>query len=409
MQSLARNGYSEQEVKNMLHGGFGSRAVTFRYDLLDQNERKKGELQRVSSGEVSMSAFSTIKRTAKFTLEDELVDERSYYTWGDLGENTWSDYAGSRWRELWTIEKEVAQKVDWLNDRIQPFVVFQMPDGGSIEFSLGIFLPSSPTKADSNDYVTRDIEAYDGLIILDQDKFIDRYFIPVGTKYETAVKDILRSAGITKINIEIDSNRGIQTEKEFALGDSKLEAINSLLSSLNNTPLWVDAHGYYRSSPYERPDKRASSYNYTDSNMSIIIQGIEEELDLFETSNSWVLTVSNPEEEPLVARRENNNSDSPTSIPSRGRRIVDFRKVNDISDQQALEGKVERIASEASQVYGKVKFSTPIMPMHEYYDVFNFEYSGLDINNKYSETKWSIPLEAGGEMTHEVRRTVSID
>ena len=91
MQSLARGGYSEQEVRGMLHGKYGSRVIKFRYDLLDINEVKKGELERVLGGDVSMSAFSTIKRTAKFTLERETAISRKYFTWQELGEMNWSE------------------------------------------------------------------------------------------------------------------------------------------------------------------------------------------------------------------------------------------------------------------------------------------------------------------------------
>lgn len=409
MEALARNGYSEQEVKDMLHGKYGSRVVKFRYDLLDRNERKKGELERVRSGEVSMKAFNTIKRTAKFTLEEEYVDVRTYYTWKDVGGQKWNDLGEKQFRELWSIDEESQLKIDWLNDRIQPFVLFQMRDGGWIEFPLGIFLLSSPTKKDEFGEIVREVEAYDGLIILDQDKFTERTFFPAGMLYEEAVKEIIKSAGITKINIQIPDKAVLPNDKEYSVGDTKLSAINDLLTAVNNTPLWVDASGYFRSSPYERPDRRASGYTYSDQELSIIVEGVEEELDLFDVANSWVVTVSNPEGEPMTARRENTNPESPTSIPARGRRIVDFRQVDDIASRTALESYVERIASEASQVYGKVRFSTPIMPMHEYYDVYELQYGPLGINDKFSETSWTIKLEAGAEMTHEVRKVVSID
>ncbi len=111
----------------------------------------------------------------------------------------------------------------------------------------------------------------------------------------------------------------------------------------------------------------------------------------------------------MTSRKDNNNPDSPTSIPSRGRRIVDFREVEDIASQAALDSYTERIASEASQVYGRAKFKTPIMPFHEYYDAIVFQYEPLGINDKFMETDWTIPLEAGAMMEHEVRKVVSIN
>lgn len=91
MQNLERDGYSEQEIRDMLLLKGGSRMVRFRYDLLDKDENKKGELARVIGGSVSMSAFSNIKRTAKFTLEDEKVETRKYFTWESMSDRKWSD------------------------------------------------------------------------------------------------------------------------------------------------------------------------------------------------------------------------------------------------------------------------------------------------------------------------------
>jgi hypothetical protein len=92
MQKLERNGYTSEEVRRVLHGASGSRIVSFRYDLLDRYENKKGELYQVSSGEVSMSAFSDIKRTAKFTLRDEEYEAKSAYTWQDVGKTAWDEF-----------------------------------------------------------------------------------------------------------------------------------------------------------------------------------------------------------------------------------------------------------------------------------------------------------------------------
>ena len=44
-----------------------------------------------------------------------------------------------------------------------------------IEWPLGVFLLSSPTRKDENKQIKRSIEAYDSSLILKEDKFIDRY------------------------------------------------------------------------------------------------------------------------------------------------------------------------------------------------------------------------------------------
>lgn len=298
-------------------------------------------------------------------------------------------------------------EINYLSDRIQPWMEIKMRDGNWIKFPLGVFLLSTPTRHDEVNGVYRDIEAYDGLVILDDDKFTSRYNIPAGTKYTKAVEDILSSAGITRFNIQ-DKGDALTNDKEFKIGTSKLEAVNELLSAINYTPIWVDARGYFTAYPYVSPADRRAEYTYADDELSVIYNGMEEELDLTEVANTWVVTQSNPEKTPLTSTKENTSEDSPTSTVNMGRTIVDFREIDDIADQATLDAYVERIAFEASQVFGKLKFKTALMPFHEYADVIHVKYDALKIDYKFSETNWTMKLEAGGEMEHEVRRVVNI-
>ena len=298
-------------------------------------------------------------------------------------------------------------EIDYLSDRIQPFFEIQMYDGNWVSYPLGVFLLSSPKRTDDNDTIYREIEAYDGLIILDEDRFTSRYFIASGVKYTDAVDSILRSAGITNINIE-DKSDTLTTAREFKTGTSKLEAVNELLQAINYTSIWVDANGYFRAGPYVSPADRSAEYEYVDDELSITYNGMEEELDLFEVANSWVLVESNPEKTPKVATRVNNDPDNPISTVNLGRTIVDYREIEDVSSQTSLDALADRVKFEASQVFGKVKFKTAIVPFHEYMDVIRVRYGPLGIDDKFSETDWSITLEAGGEMTHEARKVVRL-
>jgi len=99
------------------------------------------------------------------------------------------------------VEVPERTEINYLSDRIKPYMEIQMKDGNWIDFPLGVFLLSTPTRHDEVNGVYRDIEAYDGLIILDDDKFTSRYTIPTGTKYTKAVENILKSAGVTDFNI----------------------------------------------------------------------------------------------------------------------------------------------------------------------------------------------------------------
>lgn len=354
---------------DVLHSRRGPRKLRFRYDLLNKDNQYLKTLNNVLAGEVSMNSLAEIKRTARFSLKDD----------------------GS---------------IDYLNDRIQPFVEIKMKNG-YISFPLGIYLLSSPTRKDQTNGVFRDIEAFGGLLILRDDKFEQRYIVSAGTRYYDEIISILQSTGITKYNIE-NTDAVLQRDIEFEPGKEKLFAINELLRQINYTPIYDDENGIFTSSYYRSPAVKSADYIYKDDELSVTFRGMEEELDLFNIPNKWVVICTNAEQDPLAATYTNENPDSLTSTINRGRTIVDFREVSDIASQASLDSYVQRIAFEASQVYGKITFETALMPMHDYSDVLEIDYSPLGIKGKYAETSWTMPLTVGAKMRHEVRKVVQI-
>lgn len=368
MQSLIKNGYSREEVINMLHSD--NRKVKFRYDLLDNQDNKKLELKNVIDGKIDMKSLARIQRSGKFTIEE--------------GEN-----------------------IDWLNDRVQPFIMFQMPDGKWIEWSLGIFLLSTPRRVESNQKVVRSVDAYDKIKILLDDRIDSRLTIPQGTSYINAITDLLVGASISKINIQY-TDKVLRETREFEIGTEKLNIVNELLQEVNYYGLYVDENGYFTSKPYIVPSNRTEEYIYKNDNKSVLLPQPQEELDLFDIPNKFVVVQSNPESEPLKSIYENNNVRSKVSTLNRGRTIVDYREVDNIADQQSLDAYTERIANDASNVYGTVEFETALMPHHSFLDCIRLEYSDLQVSDKYIETSWSMNLQAGTRMKHTVRKVVRV-
>ncbi|MGG1571588.1 hypothetical protein [Fictibacillus sp. NRS-1165] len=312
-----------------------------------------------------------------------------------------------------TVNNAELNTASVMEDRPDSESHYEFEEGRWIEFPLGIFLLSTPVRKEVNQEVYREVDAYDGLVVLEEDKFSDRYTIKAGSGYYSVMVDILSSAGIKKYNVEF-SDKVLPNDMEYEPGTSKRSVLNDLASQINFTPFWVDEYGYYTSSKYVSPQDKTPSYEYIDDlEMSVVFNGMEEELDLYSVPNVWTVVYSNIDSEGtnttyLRSSYRNENPDSITSIPSRGRNIVDYREVENIADQESLDAYTERIAFEASQVYGKLQFTTAIMPFHRYADTLYIRNSNLAIDGKYSETSWSIPFDVGGEMRHEVRKVVMI-
>ncbi|TCU67494.1 hypothetical protein EV204_11245 [Tissierella praeacuta] len=353
-----------EEQQGLLHFSSNSRDIRFRYDLLNFEEFKIGELD-VASGKIGLNSLAEIKRTGAFEIkENELKD------------------------------------VDWINSKIRPMFMLKNNDKWH-EWSLGVYLISSPSVGIVKGKY-RKVEAYDANEILMEDKFINRYFIKKGTNYVKAVTQIINSAGIYKVNI-IPHPGKLNSDKEFEIGESKLTVVNELLRQINYTSIFTDEWGYMVSKPYVLPNLREVEYSYKENETSIIlIDSTKHLLDTFNVPNIFVGTVSTPEGQNLRSVYTNNNPLSPISTVRRKRNIVMHEEVTDILDQVTLDNYIKRLAYNNTKLYERLIFDTAIMPHHSYSDC-------LFVNgDKYIETDWAMGLETGGVMTHNCRKVTNI-
>jgi hypothetical protein len=344
------------------------------------------------------------------TYDIESVTIWHYYSDGRIYNGTKTDVSedGITWFTIFdsAISGTYAETAQGRNNKITVTTTHIVPSQ-YIDFPLGVFLLATPKRMDEENAVKREIEAYDGLLILIDDKLQSTYTITAGTNYKQAIIDLLATAGITQYIIE-DTTKTLPITMAFDPGTSKLSVINSLINQINFTPIRVDVYGNFVTNSYIAPSSRGIEYTYSDDSMSVTYKGMTESLDLFHIPNNWVVVATNAETAPLKSVYTNSNASSITSTVSRGRTITDYREIDNIADQQSLDSYTLRIANEASQIYGYLEFDTAIMPMHDYQDLLNIVYSKLGINDKYIETEWSFDLETGAKMHHVVRKVVTI-
>jgi len=361
--------YTSVQVDKALKAA--SQRMYFRYALLDSSNNLKQLLDTVESGSIAYDTVQQIKRTAKFTMQDD----------------------GS---------------INFISDRIQPFALLQMTDGAFAQFPLGVFLLSTPPRqTDPSLVVTRSVDAYDLLQILVDDKVADRYTVTAGTRYTDAITTLLQSAGFTQMNITSDP-RTLPTTLDWKIGTAKLTIIDALTTPINYRQLWVDENGIPIGQPYLVPDQRAPEYTYQDDANSVTFPQVNQALDLFSVPNKWVCVVTETDRAVITSQYTNSNPDSPTSTVNRGRTIVKYVTASNAPDQASNDTYAQQMAYKDSQVYETVNFSTAIMPFHADLDVFTFIFSKLGLSAKFEEVAWSFPLQAGGQMKHAIRKTVSI-
>ena len=377
----------------------GIRKVKFRFELYNRNGDFKKDLSNILSFRISHNFFAQVKTTARISMEED-------------------------------------NDIDFMNDIVRPYIMISSPSEPFVhdekdvtflhmthpieteritegeyseweEYPLGAFFLSSPTRRDEKSLVIRDIEAYDISLILSEDKITERYSISKGTNYVLEVRRLLKNAGIERYHIEAPDVVTTRRDMEYEPGTSLLTVINDMLGQIGNTPIYMDNRGMLRSDRYVNPSDRPPTVHYDDCTCSLVLVGAEEELDVFNVPNVFTVAISNPDEPPIVRTVINDDPSNPLSTVRRGRRIVDFRTVEDMASEDSLERYVMRIANEANTQYGSIKFRTPLMLGHWYGDIVKLTYKPLDIEGTFLESGWEMDLKVGGEMTHTLRRVVN--
>lgn len=285
-----------------------------------------------------------------------------------------------------------------------------MPDGGTVEWPLGIFLLESPNRDINGKFKKREIGAYDKTIIIDEYRFTERHFIAAGTNYIGAITKILTMAGITKINIT-DSNLTLNSAKEFAVGTKAKDAITELLNEINYSSIGADENGYIVASPYIEPSQRPITQTYSADKHSILMPEFKEDTGLAGRPNAFIAISRNIESETeLYSSFINNDPLSPTSTVNRGRIIAaEPYELENVANQETLDNYIRRIAIENSSGYSHLTFGTALMPTHGSADTLYLDIPTVfDVPQMFSETSWEMDLKFDGVMQHEARRAIQL-
>jgi hypothetical protein len=280
------------------------------------------------------------------------------------------------------------------------------------EWPQGVFIMSTPARAIDDGYsVTRNIDAYDLLQLLDDDKVSARYFVSGAAVVTDSIAELFTAtAGIPAGTWDIVASTKTTPTLgyDWPPGTSKLKIFNDLLTSINYQSLWFNENGRAQVAPYILPENRISEFDYSTDANSVTLPSATQTFDLYKVPNKWTIVVSDPDKAALTSTYTNVNPASPTSTVSRGRTILDFRTEQTAVDQASLDGQVLQLAADAMSVFETVDFKTAIMPFHSDTDTYTINYEELGVASAYNETKWDMPLKAGATMSHSARKSVTL-
>ena len=121
---------------------------------------------------------------------------------------------------------------EWTQIRVQPWVSIDFADGETDSWPLGVYLPATPTIHWSDAVATADVDLYDKLLILVEDKVNATFAVPAGAVVTEQVEAIIASAGESRMSIAA-STATLRSAMVWEPGTTKLRIINDLLAAVN--------------------------------------------------------------------------------------------------------------------------------------------------------------------------------
>lgn len=273
---------------------------------------------------------------------------------------------------------------------------------------MGLFYPGSPRKHVTEAGESYIIGAYDKTVVVEEDRFTERFYAAAGSNCVEIVERILATSGINH-SLITQSSRAFAADTEYATGTKKRDAINEILRAINYTPIYADETGVLGAHPYQPPVERPVSHSYGTGGVGVIRPVFKESLETAGVANVFTRVALNVDKQELTATYVNSDPQSPVSTVRRGRKIVDFERIPRIDSQELLNAYVKRVAVEKTAARSKLTFDTVLMPGHGCFQTLFLDIPEvLETPAKFMETGWEMELCHDGGMRHEARRVVKV-
>ena len=289
---------------------------------------------------------------------------------------------------------------DMFKDRLRPVLLVDEK-----ESPLGTYMvvAAPKTVTDVGTYYT--LEAYDETMLLKQASFEDRAFYSAGTPFLTVVENMLADVGLSNLYIE-ESSASASVDFEIAPGENYLDTINSILDALNFQHIYADANGTINIRKVK--EQNSPQFTYKDSGRYSLNPKLTLETDIYDLPNVIVGIYSSPDtNEPLVYKKVNDDPNSIISTISRGYKVVKTVNLRNSSEEQDLEGYVERIAFDAMQATESVTFETTAEDGHEPNTPIQIDTE--NVRGLFVEKGWDMSISAGSfQMSHRAERKVFV-
>ncbi|MCL2393043.1 MAG: hypothetical protein FWC87_00020 [Acidimicrobiaceae bacterium] len=308
--------------------------------------------------------------------------------------------------------------IDDMNSLIRPRYQLQMPDGGWIDFMLGLYNVLPAGRTINRGHTTTQVNCADSGQLLADAGIQYSMGIGKGQSYVQAITSVVETyGGRTPIEVEIpDSGKRLPAALSWNAGASRISIINDLLNAMNYYGAWFDERGHMRSGPIPDFETARPSAHFDSATDSIVYQTVTTTPDFSNVYNQFLLTCDHPQQSVesnatsagtgFFAYYENRNPASPISVPRWHPKLKQWSD-STICDQATAYAACLTAAQVCERIFEPITFSTPAWPLSHCNDIYTLHILAEDepdTDYRYIETGWSMALGTGQQTTHTFER-----
>jgi hypothetical protein len=283
--------------------------------------------------------------------------------------------------------------VNPLRDMIRVRYQILAPDGGWLQWVIGLFMWTAPVKEIHEGYTWWSASCPDLSQFLSDDSFHGSISVAQGTDYAAAASTIIQGfTGPTRLALDMKlPGQVLPAALSWDIGMSRLKAVNDLLVAINyipvsmrlNTVVAVPRPDYNRTVPIQLFD--------TVAGRAIVAGPFNETPDYSGAYNQFLVTTQDPRRIPLSYYYENALPESPISLVNWHPRL---KVINDssLASAAACQQRALSEAQAAARIYSALSLALPPWPWFEDLDIVQLVYSAQDeglVSHNYLVTAWT--------------------
>lgn len=337
----------------------GQRASTIRWDVLDQTLSKIGEVQPDTdpTSRITLNVNRTVKRDLQAVT---------------LGPSEQAD-------------------LNPFAHRLRPTWVLSTGD----EYPCGVFVLGSMDRLRWEWGLDARVTAVDQTIILD-DPIVASIALDTGDDVRAAIVAQFVDAAVPSYNVDPEIATTIGAPILWPVGTSRLQVLNDLAAMAGAYSAFFDNDGVGR--VIRIPDLTAGDPDHVYASGGRIIAGtMVESDDLLEAPNRFLVIDTSARDVPVFGVYHVPD-EAAHSFVNRGFYVTETIEEQGLTSNAEAEARALAAYAQSRGGYQWVQFSSPPDPRHDTFQTVEY------LGERYREQGWSLVLEEGTEMTHDLRR-----